>query len=103
MSRDHSKAIKIQPSAEGEQCHEPHAVIAEHWGFAEGAVGKDLPHQQPGILFTGGCSNQRDCHSHPRVFCLFTQLWACTENKLPTAEQVAKTLSRGRLLCRIVI
>lgn len=38
-----------------------------------------------------------------RDFCLFTQLCACTENKLPTAEQVAKRLSQGRLLGRIVI
>lgn len=101
--RNHSEAIKIKHSAEAEQCHEPHAVTAQHWGSAERAVGKDWPHQQPGILFTGRCSNQQDCHRRPSVFCLFTQLCARTENKLPTAEQVAKTLSQGRLLCTIVI
>lgn len=100
--RDHSEAIKIKHCAEGEQCHEPHAGTAKHWGFGESTVGEDLPHQQPGILFTGCCSNQRDCHSLPRAFCLFTQLRASTENKLPTAEQVAKTLSQGRVLGRIV-
>lgn len=100
--RDHGEALKIKHSAEGEQRHEPHAVTAKHQGFGESAVGKDLPHQQPGILLTGCWSNQRDCHSLPRVLCLFTQLCACTENKLPTAGQVAKTLSQGGLLGRIV-
>lgn len=68
MFRDHRETIRMKHSAEGEQCHEPHAGTAKHGGFGESAVGKDLPHQEPGILFTGCCSNQRDCQGFLFVY-----------------------------------